>query len=187
MLLMIDLINNLQKELPENYDLQQVVDIGMYKIKKEISLAKDDDLKAQLKKLLQIKQTLEKYKKFSIKYKQVMFFERKKCKKIYEKASKSNADPDEVLKSKIDYIYTLQFPMDRKYISLLKDANNNSAKLEIYNAISERTRSGELSTNVVYKPFKTPARILKRQVKGIDQEEEPVEVPEADEFFNSIQ
>ena len=180
---MIDLMNKLQEQLPEKYNLQQVADIGIYKIKKEVGGIKDPELKKQLKKLLTIKETLEKYKHFSIKYKKVMFFERKKCNKILAKAIKENADEAAILKAKIDLIYTIQYPMDRKYISLLHEATDNTKKMELYNEVSERTKSGELTTDVVYKPFKTPARVLKRQVKGINQDEEMVEAPEADEFF----
>ena len=181
-MLMMDLISNLQKQLPEQYNLQQVTDIGIYKIKSEISATKDEELKIQLKNLLKIKQTLEKYKKFSIRYKQVMFFERKKCKKIYEKAKKDNYDDKALLKAKVDYIYTLQFPMDRKYISLLHEAKDETKKMDIYNEIVERVKNNE-ELEQVYKPFKMPSRILKKQVKGINQQEELVEEPEADEFF----
>ncbi len=179
---MSDLLNDLQSQLPTGYTLQQVSDIGMYKIKKQLSQTKDAELKKEFKKLLSIKEELEVYKKFSVKYKKVLFFEKKKCKKLFDRAMKTE-DKEAITKAKVDYIYTLQFPMNKKYISVLSEAKDATKKMEIYNEISERVNEGKIDTTIPFKPFKTPARVLKNKVKGISKDVEMTEAPEADEFF----
>eukprot|EP00834_Sanchytrium_tribonematis_P006891 NODE_554_length_6117_cov_0.778498.p3 type:complete len:185 gc:universal NODE_554_length_6117_cov_0.778498:3780-3226(-) len=181
-MLMKDLLATQEAELPKGYDLQDVVDIGIYKIKKQMGKS-EGELKEALKQILKIKEELEVYRRYSTKYKKVMFFERKKTRKLYNRAIREEKSEEDILKAKADYIYTLQFPMDRKYISLLHVAEDNSKKIEIWQEIYERTKSGELDTEVCFKPFHTPPSLLRKNFKGMRMEAELVRKPEQDEFF----
>ncbi|CAR27819.1 ZYRO0D07326p [Zygosaccharomyces rouxii] len=69
----------------------------------------------------------QKIRKNATKYHMVRFFERKKALRRYKQALKKN-DADEILQSKIDLCYVVNFPKGEKYVAIFPNNEGDSTK-----------------------------------------------------------
>ena len=154
-----DLYLDLVAKLPKNYQLYMFSHFKISQLGKKLKKAVTEEEKKHFQNLFDLKKQFDTYKKWDSKHKKAMFVDRRKYKKMYaQKKEELGDDHPETLEAKIGYIYTIQFPKDRKYMLLSQVIELEAAKMEIYAEVRDRVTSGELDMQPIKRELNIPGK-----------------------------
>ncbi len=171
-----DLLKDLTKELPKNYQLIMIKNFKKGQLEKKIHRAEDEDEKKHWEGLLKVKKIYDAYHVWNNVNRKVIFKDRRHYKKLHDNLKNVHGlEHPETIDAKIGYIYSLQFPRDRKYIVLCQklEPEKEIAKMEIYEEVKRRTLSLELQMRPLEQEMRIPGKMpIFKSEKMLEKKEE---------------